>query len=775
MSTRNLTAVCCMFVVVLLVSGQSSSEIPRKINYQAKITDFTTGEPMVGSHDLTFSIYDQPLGGTLLWSEAGTIVADETGIFSTILGVTNPIDMTFDGPCWLEISVGGEVLTPRRELVSVPYAFRAMDADSLGGMGPASYALAGHSHDDLYVNEGQANSITGAMIVDGQVADQDIAPGAAINPSKVAGTAWTSTNDGSGSGLDADMVDGQHAAAFAPTGHVHDDRYYTKTELNSSGTINQTSNPVDWTKLKGVPAGFADGTDNGAGDGYSLDAADGSPTDVVYVANDGNVGIGTTNPTMGKLQVLGVSGTTVYAGSNDGTAVLGSSTNGTGVLGTSSNGKAGSFVGDVYISGKLGIGTATPIQKLDVNGNISSASTYMIRDTTVLAAWQNRALLVGLGAGGGSSLETIGNTLAVGYDAGYLTYGQHNTFIGTRAGYMSGSLAIPALGNTFLGYQAGSGGNRGDRNTFLGSLAGQLHTTGEDNTFVGEGAGMGHVAGRYNTMIGDGAGYGNVTGSGNVFLGFLAGADETGSDKLYIANGSDPADVLIYGDFTTGRLGLGTSSPERKVHILGDGPRILIESNTGASPEVNFENTDDTSAQRWAVYKHGTADDLRFYQNGDRVTFQNGTGNVAIGTTDPAGYRLYVNGAAYATSGWQPSDLRLKTDLAGIDDALGKVARLSGKSFRWRTEEYADRGLPAGRHFGLVAQEVEEVLPEVVGPGPDGEKALAYSELIPVLVEAIKQLKAESEELRAASETLRGENEMLTQRISALEKVQGVR
>jgi hypothetical protein len=110
--------------------------------------------------------------------------------------------------------------------------------------------------------------------------------------------------------------------------------------------------------------------------------------------------------------------------------------------------------------------------------------------------------------------------------------------------------------------------------------------------------------------------------------------------------------------------------------------------------------------------------------------------------------------------------------LADIDDALGKVLRLRGKSFRWRTEEYADRGLPGGRHFGLVAQEVEEVLPEVVGPGPDGEKALAYSELIPVLVEAIKQLQAESEELRAASQALRAENETLIQRLSVLERAQ---
>jgi len=75
------------------------------------------------------------------------------------------------------------------------------------------------------------------------------------------------------------------------------DDYTTDAELSTPGTINQPSNPVDWTKLKNVPAGFADGEDEagGAGDGHSLDADDGSPVDAVYVDEDGKVGIGLTN------------------------------------------------------------------------------------------------------------------------------------------------------------------------------------------------------------------------------------------------------------------------------------------------------------------------------------------------------------------------------------------------------------------------------------------------------------------------------------------------
>ena len=105
---------------------------------------------------------------------------------------------------------------------------------------------------------------------------------------------------------------------------------------------------------------------------------------------------------------------------------------------------------------------------------------------------------------------------------------------------------------------------------------------------------------------------------------------------------------------------------------------------------------------------------------------------MGIGTTTPGDYKLYVNGEAYSTVSWSTSDARLKKDLQRIEDALSKVLRLEGLSFLWRTDDYPDRGLPEGRHYGLIAQDVEQVLPEVVKEGGGGEKAVAYSEVIPV-------------------------------------------
>jgi hypothetical protein len=106
---------------------------------------------------------------------------------------------------------------------------------------------------------------------------------------------------------------------------------------------------------------------------------------------------------------------------------------------------------------------------------------------------------------------------------------------------------------------------------------------------------------------------------------------------------------------------------------------------------------------------------------------------------DPGGYRLYVNGTACGTSAWSIcSDRSLKRDITGVAGALDKVMSLEGVSFLWRTGEFEDRNFNSGRHCGLIAQDVEEVLPEVVTENVEGERAVAYAEIIPVLIEAIK-------------------------------------
>ncbi len=220
---RVVKALLLAAVLLVALACAAWAEIPRKINYQGLLTDADTGEPMAGSLTVTFRIFDVEEGGSPSWTETQSVSADSKGVMTAILGRITPIDVGFDGPMWLEVEVNSETLSPRREMVSVPYAFHATDADSLGGMHSDSFSLEGHDHNELY---------------------------------------------------------------------------FTESELGDAGTVNDPANPVDWSKLKNIPPGFADGADDvgGAGDGHSLDAADGDPVDVVYVDSEGLVGIGTTSP-----------------------------------------------------------------------------------------------------------------------------------------------------------------------------------------------------------------------------------------------------------------------------------------------------------------------------------------------------------------------------------------------------------------------------------------------------------------------------------------------
>lgn len=123
------------------------------------------------------------------------------------------------------------------------------------------------------------------------------------------------------------------------------------------------------------------------------------------------------------------------------------------------------------------------------------------------------------------------------------------------------------------------------------------------------------------------------------------------------------------------------------------------------------------------------------------INFSNDFGRVVIGSN------VTVLGTVTQTS-----DLRLKRDIAPLPDPRAKLASLHGVSFAW-----ADPGAGggAGRQIGLLAQEVEAAFPELVATDGAGHKAVAYQNLVPVLLEAIKAQQAELDALRAAVVELR--------------------
>jgi len=114
-----------------------------------------------------------------------------------------------------------------------------------------------------------------------------------------------------------------------------------------------------------------------------------------------------------------------------------------------------------------------------------------------------------------------------------------------------------------------------------------------------------------------------------------------------------------------------------------------------------------------------------------------------------SGFRLYVasySGGVYLTSGatsWTAnSDIRLKNINSHIENAVEKLSTLQTINFSYKDDKFKKQNL------GLIAQEVEKIFPELIDKNGDGMLGVRYTELVPVLIKAVQELKAEIETLK---------------------------
>lgn len=143
-------------------------------------------------------------------------------------------------------------------------------------------------------------------------------------------------------------------------------------------------------------------------------------------------------------------------------------------------------------------------------------------------------------------VKPTGN-IFIGENAGIITTGFFNTFIGYNVGFMNTS----GYCNSFISYNAGGKNTSGYKNIFIGYFAGSNNTIGFSNIFIGYGSG-----------------YSNINGRGSVFIGSYAGYFETTSNKLYIAN-TNTVTPLIWGDFTNYKIGIHMKPAISKFGVAG--------------------------------------------------------------------------------------------------------------------------------------------------------------------------------------------------------------
>ncbi|MCU0433234.1 MAG: tail fiber domain-containing protein [Bacteroidia bacterium] len=414
---------------------------------------------------------------------------------------------------------------------------------------------------------------------------------------------------------------------------------------------------------------------------------------------------------------------------------------------------------------------------------------------------------VGFEAGAVGDFNNGNDCSLFGIRAGYMNTGPGNTFIGSNCGRNNTS----GMYNTFVGNYSGRNNITGIQNTFMGSNSGQSVTTGSFNTYLGYFSGYGLTTGDYNTFIGHGSGKNSQFSSNCILMGYNAGKDmNTVDDCIFIGENAgsvsyQTAENTCIGHEAAGNAafinGYSCSFFGARSGYKNNGPaNTFIGANSGQNNVNGTGNTflgyyagasnNNGSYNTYIGYQsahlrtHGDNNCLIGYNTtcADSLTYATAIGsgaivnrsfsivlgnsftNVGIGTSSPT-EKLMVNGTitpvvnnvsnlgrsglrwntVFATNGViNTSDQRQKSNIKALKYGLNEVMKLRPVTFTW-TDRPED-----GAKIGLIAQEVQPILNEVVKTGDDSMQTLGvfYSDIIPVLINAIQEQQQQIEVLK---------------------------
>jgi hypothetical protein len=202
---------------------------------------------------------------------------------------------------------------------------------------------------------------------------------------------------------------------------------------------------------------------------------------------------------------------------------------------------------------------------------------------------------------------------------------------------------------------------------------------------------------------------------------------------------------------------------------IGGNPSALIQARQTAVPVAGVTPSGVHQLRFYVNHGSGFSDASIYSLQGPKMTIL-GNGNVGIGTPSPS-QMLHVVGSGLATSWLATSDARFKTGVAPLTGALATLERLQGVSYRWNRQAFPERGFAAGLQYGVIAQQLEAVLPDLVETGDDGYKSVNYTGLIPLLIEGAKEQQVQ---LRAAEKKLEDHGKRLEAQQATLDE-HGVR
>jgi hypothetical protein len=491
----------------------------------------------------------------------------------------------------------------------------------------------------------------------------------------------------------------------------------------------------------------------------------------LFVQHGGNVGIGTTNPTS-KLEIAGGN-----IDINDNTLYIKADPNSTFGIGYNvEGGEQLTIFSDRFIdftesdnhgnimridanAGKVGIGTLNPTAKLSVQATAATGDTlFAVKDqdgNNVFVVYPDAVqVIVPTDTKDGKSNKK-GAFLVSGRgsnksEANFMDMTKENSIMGYEAAPI-----VTGTRNSIVGFNAGHSLSSGDNNVIIGDSAGYNTTTGGLNVFIGNGAGYSNSNGGANCYVGNYAGC-NSNGSGNSFFGSASGANSTGMLNTYFGylsglNNTNGNFNTIYGS----RAGENSTGSYNTFVGMASGYNSTSSNSVFIGYQAGFN---ETNSNRLYIDNSSTTTPLLWgdFANNKLVINGNSSHNSNNRT-------FYSNGSAGGSSAWNnDSDRKLKTEIRTITNSLEKVLNLRGVNYKWKD------GREEGTRMGFIAQEANEVIPEVVTEGET--YSMQYAPVTALLVEAIKEQQQQIDAKNQENEELKESIQELNKRIEMIEE-----
>jgi len=513
----------------------------------------------------------------------------------------------------------------------------------------------------------------------------------------------------------------------------------------------------------------------------------------MIIAKDGSVGIGSYDGTnlpiypQNSLLVqrgtnyIALAGGSIYNAIQNDWAIIGTNTKGT--TGSTNNGL---FMGTLddnstnvsILSAAIGDGSSNTAINASVEGNNSSIN----QGATINASGDNAANTgINLNVDGDNSTNTAGL---------FNVSGDNSTNKGIQvnasgANTSNTGINVFTTGSTdeSIGVRSYVNGSAADRNVAIMGLA-------NDATQVNIGVSGGAT---FNDNVENRGVDGVASGDNSLNVGIYAGAYGKGSNTTNTGitswvEGADNATFNTTNNYGTNKYNAGFVSQCRGENSVNVGifGTVMPWQNGGTSNSRCFGAIGSVLDEGGTEYI-GVLGEVPFYQGsvfnygvvGRQPSGTAGGTSAPTSTGSPtANYAGFFVGDVFAASTYYYSDPSLKTSTKDYGSGLEKISRLSVKSYKFKTKEYPELNMPSGEQVGLLSSDLKKEFPELVKhsvfPGSNiGKKnvsfeAVNYVALIPVLIQAVKELDAKTEETKQLREKAANLENRLAQ-LTALE------